>query len=429
MAVQASAHAGSGAGAAGRPMKVVVVGAGIVGTCSASYLLRDGHDVVLVDSEGPGEGCSKGNAGALSPGGCIPLAGPGMLAKIPGWLSDPLGPLRIRPGYLPTALPWLVRFVLAGRAHEIADLADALLALHADAFENYAPILENASCQDLIRRTGTLSVYKTDTSLADSQRERSLREERQVQQRVLGAGDLRDLVPELSSDYKHGVLLPDHGFVSNPYRLVRSLAEQFAHDGGHLERHRVTGIIAREGHVTGVRTTNGEFIADRVVVAAGAWSARLTRGLGVRVPLESQRGYHAMVQGSGIAPALPVVSAEAKVYATPMEDGLRLAGTVEFAGLEAPPDFRRAEALIVLARDMFPAFAVGEVSHWMGHRPCLPDSLPVIGAAPGHPRLLLAFGHGHHGMTGASTTGRIIASLVSGRPPPIDLAPYRPDRF
>ncbi len=410
-------------------MKVVVVGAGIVGTCSASYLLRDRHDVVLVDSEGPGEGCSKGNAGAISPGSCIPLSGPGVLTKIPGWLSDPLGPLRIRPAYLPTALPWLIRFAFAGRRGRIAGLADALRALHANTFENYAPLLANAGCRDLIRRTGTLTVYTTDRSLAESHRERSLREERQVRQRVLGAGELRDLVPELSSDYKHGVLLPDHGFVTNPYRLVRGLAEQFARDGGHLERRRVTGITVREGRVTGVRTTDGELIADRVVVAAGAWSNTLIEGLGVRVPLESQRGYHATIQGSGIAPALPVVSAEAKVYATPMEDGLRLAGTVEFAGLDAPPDFRRAEALIDLAKDMFPALAAGAASHWMGHRPCLPDSLPVIGAAPGHPDLLLAFGHGHHGMTGASTTGAIIASLVSGRQPPIDPAPYRPDRF
>lgn len=410
-------------------MKVVVVGAGIVGTCSASYLLRDGHDVVLVDSEGPGEGCSKGNAGALSPGSCIPMSGPGVLTKIPGWLSDPLGPLRIRPSYLPTALPWLVRFALAGRRGKIAGLADALLAINAGTFENYAPLLANAGCQDLIRRSGALTVYKTDKSLAGGQRERDLREERQVRQQVLGAGELRDLVPELSSDYKHGVLLPDHGFVTNPYRLIRSLAERFARDGGQLKRCRVTGIIVRDGSVAGVATTDGELVAERVVVAAGAWSTRLIEDLGVRVPLESQRGYHATIQGSGIAPALPVVSAEAKVYATPMEDGLRFAGTVEFAGLDAPPDFRRAEALIVLAKDMFPALALGAMSHWMGHRPCLPDSLPVIGAVPGHPNLLLAFGHGHHGMTGASTTGAIIASLISGRQPPIDPVPYRVDRF
>ena len=142
------------------------------------------------------------------------------------------------------------------------------------------------------------------------------------------------------------------------------------------------------------------------------------RGIGVRMPLESQRGYHATIQGSGIAPALPVVCAEAKAYATPMEDGLRLAGTVEFAGLDAAPDFRRAEALIELAKDMFPALTVGAASRWMGHRPCLPDSLPGIGAAPGHPNFLLAFGHGHHGMTGASTTGAIIASLCFRPPPP-----------
>lgn len=410
-------------------MRVVVVGAGIVGTCSASYLLRDGHDVVLVDAEGPGEGCSKGNAGALSPGSCIPMSGPGILGKIPEWVTDPLGPLRIRPNYLARALPWLIRFVLAGRAQRIPPLADALRALHAGTYEHYRPLIDNAGCRDLIRQTGTLTVYKSQKSLAESQHDWDLREERQVRQRVLGAADLRDLVPELSHDYNHGVLLLDHGFVSNPYRLVRRLAEQFARDGGALEHRRVSEIILREGQVSGVRTSDGDILADRVVVAAGAWSAKLTTALGIHVPLESQRGYHATIEGPGIAPALPVVSAETKVYATPMEDGLRLAGTVEFAGLEAAPDFRRADALVARATAMFPALEAGRVSRWMGHRPCLPDSLPVIGAAPGHRRLLLAFGHGHHGMTGASTTGRIIASLVSGHPPPVDLAPYRPDRF
>jgi D-amino-acid dehydrogenase len=320
-----------------------------------------------------------------------------VLSKIPEWLIDPLGPLRIRPGYLVSALPWLVRFVHAGRAGNIAGLADALLALHANTFENYEPLVASANCRDLIRRTGTLTVFKTDGSLAGSQREWRLREERQIHQRVLGSGELRDLVPELSTDYKHGVLLPDHGFVANPYRLVCRLAEQFARDGGQMERRRVSRLIVRDGRVSGVHTANGELTADRVVIAAGAWSATLISGLGIRVPLESQRGYHATVQASAFAPALPVVSAEAKVYATPMEDGLRFAGTVEFAGLDAPPDFRRAEALIELARGMFPALAHGDVSQWMGHRPTLPDSLPVIGAAPGHPGLLFAFGHGHHG--------------------------------
>jgi D-amino-acid dehydrogenase len=352
-----------------------------------------------------------------------------MLSKIPRWLIDPLGPLRIRPGYLASVLPWLIRFVLAGRAGNIPSLADALLALHTNTFENYEPLVKNANCQDLIRRTGTLTVYKTDGSLAGSQREWRLREERQVRQRVLGSDELHELVPQLSTEYKHGVLLGDHGFVASPYRLVCRLAEQFARDGGHLERHRVTGIIVRDGRASGVYTGDGELTADRVVIAAGAWSAALISGLGIHVPLESQRGYHATVQASGITPALPVVSAEAKVYATPMEDGLRFAGAVEFAGLDAPPDFRRADALIELAKDMFPDFSPGKVSQWMGHRPTLPDSLPVIGAAPSHPDLLLAFGHGHHGMTGASTTGTIIASLVAGRQLPIDLAPYRPDRF
>ncbi len=169
--------------------------------------------------------------------------------------------------------------------------------------------------------------------------------------------------------------------------------------------------------------------AERIVIAAGAWSVRLLEPLGIRIPLESQRGYHVMVADADPMPSLPVVSNYPKMYATPMEQGLRLAGTVEFAGLEAAPNYRRAQNFIPLAKEMFPDLTFGPVTEWMGHRPCLPDSLPAIGTAPAHPSLILAFGHGHHGLTGASTTGRLIAEMIANRRPCIDPIPYKPERF
>jgi glycine/D-amino acid oxidase-like deaminating enzyme len=410
-------------------MKVSVIGAGIVGVAVASYLLRDGHEVILIDRDEPGDGCSKGNAGALSPGSCIPLSSPGILRNVPKWLFDASGPLCIRPSYLFCAIPWLVRFAAAGRANRINALADALRALNRHTFENYAPLVGNAGCTDLIRNTGSLAVFKTEKGLAGSAREWDIRAARQVRQQQLDAGELHELVPGLSTEYRHGILLPDHGFVADPHRLTRSLTEAFVRDGGVVMRAAVKRIEPLAGGVFRLHTDGEPINADKIVLAAGAWSARLLAPLGVSVPLETQRGYHAMVANANLTPALPVVSADAKVYATPMEHGLRFAGTVEFAGLDAAPDYRRAKALIPLAKDMFPSLEIGAVTQWMGHRPCLPDSLPIIGTAPRHPSLILAFGHGHHGMTGASTTGRVIADLIADRASDFDLMPYRANRF
>lgn len=410
-------------------MRVIVVGAGIVGVCVASSLLRDGHDVELIDQHEPGEGCSKGNAGAISPGSCIPMSTPDVLKKVPGWLLDSHGPLHIRLRHLPHLIPWLYRFIRAGHSININAAADALRSLHRASFDNYEPLVGNAQCRDLIRRTGTLAVFKTNQSLSSSNREWGLREARQIRQRRLTSAELREMVPELSPAYRHGILLPDHGYVANPHRLVQTLAQKFSVDGGKFCRDSVVGVEKSDGNVVGVCTLQGARKADRVIICAGAWSARLLSPLGIRIPLESQRGYHATVFEPNIVPPLPIVSADAKVYATPMESGLRFAGTVEFAGLDAPPDYRRADALVPLAKDMFPDLKIGKIDRWMGHRPSLPDSLPVIGNVPHHPSLLVAFGHGHHGLTGASTTAVAISALIGGHEPPLDLAPFRPDRF
>ena len=408
---------------------VVVVGAGIVGVCCASYLRRDGHDVTLVEREGPGEGTSKGNAGALSPGSCVPLAMPGIVRKVPGWLTDPEGPLRIRPAYLPRALPWLVRFVRSAKPERVAEISDALRALHRHVFESYEPLVREAQCADLIRRTGTMVVYRSEQAFVSSRREWELRRERGAELRELSAGELHELEPMLAPEYSHGVLSPDHGYVANPYRLVTRLAEQFVADGGRLERGFVRALRHdADGGLT-LQLDGREIKAGKVVIATGAWSSALTSTLGIRLPLESQRGYHVTLTSPGFEPRIPVSSSEGKFYATPMEGGLRVAGTVEFAGLEAPPDFRRARRLLTQVKTLYPQVRTESFTEWMGHRPCMPDSLPVIGAAPGHAGVFLAFGHGHNGMTSAPVTGRIVADLVAGRAPFIDAAPYSADRF
>jgi D-amino-acid dehydrogenase len=409
-------------------MKVVVIGAGIVGICCASYLRRDGHEVTVVEPEGPGEGTSKGNAGALSPGSCVPLAMPGVFRKIPGWLMDPEGPLTIRRGYALKALPWLMRFAHSARPARVAEISDALRALHRHVFECYAPLVKAARCEDLIRRTGTMVVYRSEQAFRGSQREWNLRRERGAQVRELSAAELHEIEPALAPGHTHGVLSPDHGYAANPYRLVQALAAQFVADGGTIEKDAARAL-KRDGPLVVVQGERRAFTADKVVVAMGVRSNELLDPLDLHMPLESQRGYHVTLTDPGFVPRIPVSSSEGKYYATPMEGGLRVAGTVEFAGLEAPPDYRRARRLLEQVRELYPAVRTEAFTEWMGHRPCMPDSLPVIGEAPGHPLALLAFGHGHNGMTSGPVTGRLIADLVAGREPFIDPEPYSARRF
>lgn len=410
--------------------KVTVVGAGIVGVATASYLQRDGHDVTLIDRVGPGESCSFGNAGGMSPGSCVPVSMPGMAKQIPKWLMDPLGPLAIRWSYLLPVLPWLVRFLRAGSAGEIERIADGIRALLGGVFDNYAPLVKAAGAEHLVHsHTGQMYVWRTKEQFDGDQYGLKLRRDRGIAIEVLDKHELRQREPALAPIFEKGVVFPQHGHCSNPFRLVQMLAEHFERSGGTILKREVTGF-ARDGErVTGVRTEAGDFAADTVVIAAGAWSARLAKQLGAHIPLEAQRGYHVTVADPEVAPRINVMWADAKFMATPMDMGVRFAGTVELAGLEAPPDYRRARKLLELGKTMYPGIKDAKVTEWMGHRPCTPDTLPVIDFAPGRKDVVFAFGHGHTGLSGASTTGKLVAEMIAGRPPSIDLKPYRATRF
>lgn len=414
---------------AGDRLHVVVIGAGIVGTCCAAWLQRDGHAVTLVEANEPSVGASWGNAGALSPGSCIPLSMPGGLRKVPTWLLDKDGPLVVRPGYALRAAPWLLRFIAAGRADVVPRIADALRALHGSVYDCYRPLLAAANAESLIRQSGSLVVYRNAQGFERGAAEWQMRRDRGAAFEILDAAQIRALVPALSTAFQRGVLQPEHGYAVDPSRLVGCLREHVLEQGGAIIRDRVTKI-APAGDGLHVHLAAGPaLIADRVVIAAGAWSKLLLKPLGVDVPLETQRGYHIHLASPGVSLPMPVSFSEDKFYATPMASGIRLAGTVEFAGLRAPPNFRRAHHLAELGRRWLPDLRIDGATQWMGHRPCMPDSLPVIGPIATDPRTLLAFGHGHNGMTGAPGTGRMIADMIAGRPTHIDATPFRPDRF
>ena len=393
---------------------VAVVGAGIVGTTIAYELRKRGASVVLVDRDEPGAGCSFGNSGAISPGSVAPLALPGVLASVPGMLLDADSPLRVPLAYLPRALPWLVRFVAAARPSTVASAAARLHALHADAVARHVALAREVGVPELVMVRGHLHVYRDEAALAKDATGWRLRREHGVSVDRVDRAGIVALEPALPARYTVGMLLADHGTVRQPFRYVQAIARAFAQRGGEIRRADATAL-AREAGRWSLATSAGPVACDAVVVAAGAWSRSLLDPHGLRLPLETQRGYH--VEYDGEPPVTrTVVLAERKAFVTPMETGLRVGGTVEIAGLRAPPDWRRADALARAARETFPTLAAMPSRRWMGHRPCLPDSVPFIGAVPGQAGLFAAVGHGHLGLTDAPMTAQRIAEALDASP-------------
>jgi len=409
--------------------RATIIGAGIIGVCSALYLQRAGFAVEILDPEPPGTMCSFGNAGGICPGSCIPIAGPGMLRHVPGWLLDKEGPLHIPLLYLPRLLPWLLRFIAAGRVAEVRRISRAMRALHAPTLACYAPLLHESGSTDLVSKRGQLFVYETEDGPARDAFGLGLRREAGVQVEILDEAALHDLEPALAPIFRSGVFLPEQGQCANPGRLVANLARAVERNGGTIRRSRVHGVVMQGGRPSALATDAGTHAVETLVVAAGAWSGPIARQLGSKVPLETERGYHAVVAGADTGLRVQTIWAERKFVAAPMEEGIRFAGTVELAGLGAAPDMRRADVLLHHGRRMLRHVPNGTVQRWMGHRPSMPDSLPVISASPHHRDVFFAFGHGHMGLIGGSVTGRLIADLASGATPIVDPAPYRVDRF
>jgi len=410
-----------------------VIGAGMVGVCAASWLQRDGHSVFLVEAAEPGRGASFGNAGCFNGSSVTPVAMPGVIRNVPRWLLDPLRPLSLRWSYLPAIAPWLLRFIRAGAPEKVRAQARALRPLVGPTLETLKPLVSAAGAGDLVHRLGHLYVYRSTESLERDRLVWDLRRENGVEIDEFDADELRQLEPALSRDYMRGVLVRENGHTSNPLALVERLLEHFLRSGGELVRAGAQGFRLEGRRLTAIATDTGELPADAAVVCAGAFSKPLAAALGDKVPLETERGYHLMIRDPEAMPRIPTADADGKFVATPMELGLRFAGTVELAGLAAPPDWRRAHILLEQGRRMLPCLAAAHpeerISVWMGHRPSLPDSLPVLGPSRATPDVIYAFGHGHVGMTAAPMTGKIVADLVAGRPPSIDIAAFGAGRF
>jgi D-amino-acid dehydrogenase len=408
--------------------KIVVIGSGIVGAACAARLVLAGKNVVLVDRVGPGDSCSYGNAGGLSPTISFPLATPDMYKQIPGWLLNPDGPLVVDWKYLPKAMTWLCKFLLEGTPARSAAAAEGMRTMMRGTFEDYAPLFKFARAESLIHREGQLYVFDTEAGFSKEQGAIAARRSLGLAQEVLDAKAIHEYEPDLDARFKYGVYLPTHGHCANPQLFVKQLVESCVQAGAAF----ISGSVSRLESVSEGVQVHGlaaPLTASKVVLAGGVWSNELLRPLGSAVPLESQRGYHIQIPYGRSRPSRNVMWQEMKTLATPMDPGLRFAGTAEIAGLNAAPNARRFDLLERIARQMYRDVGQEGTTRWMGHRPCTPDSLPVIGELPRDKRIICAFGHGHVGLSGASFTARVVKSILAGEPFESAWSAFAPQRY
>jgi D-amino-acid dehydrogenase len=408
---------------------VAVIGAGIVGTAIAYELQRRGKDVILIDKDKPGKGASYGNMASIAVTEFLPASRPSVWAQMPKWLLDPEGPVRIRPSYLPRLTPWFLRFLAASRPSKLRELEAAGAALCHRVYEDFDELLKHTGLTHMLSAEGCLSLYADEAEFRADREHIEVLERFGFRHEILGGNAIRDLEPALTTKIAKAVLFPDNRSVKDPYQLVLRLSEQFLSLGGRIEQGEVVDFD-KGGSIKAVHLKDGRSIAaSQTVLCAGAHTGRLSRLLGEPIPLETERGYHTQIMDPGISMRHSIIWPARAFMVTPTAGGIRVGGTVEMAGLDAEPDYWRAKVLVKRAREALPELRASEVTEWMGHRPALPDTVPVISPSAKHRGVFYATGHGHLGLTYAATTGRLIADLVTGVQPPIDLKPYRVNRF
>ncbi|RZF23688.1 FAD-dependent oxidoreductase [Paraburkholderia sp. UYCP14C] len=409
---------------------IVVIGAGIIGTTIAYDLQRRGQSVVLVDRDAPGKGASFGNMASIAVTEFMPASRPGVWAQMPKWMLDPEGPVRIRPGYMPKLMPWFMRFLSASRPSKLRELEAAGAVLCGRVYEDLDALLKETGLEHMLSKEGCLSLYTDEAEFRADREHIEILERFGFQHQVLDGSAIRDLEPALTHKIGKAVLFPDNRSIADPYKLVVALSDRFKVLGGRIEQGEVGGFEHAEDGVAAVRLKDGRLLqASQVVLAAGAFTGRLSALLNEHIPLETERGYHTQIMAPGISMKHSIIWPAKAFMVTPTAGGIRVGGTVEMAGLDAPPDYRRAKVLVKRAKEALPELKAEQTSEWMGHRPALPDTVPVMGRSARRRNVFYATGHGHLGLTYGATTGRLMADLITGVTPPVDMRPYRVDRF
>lgn len=409
-----------------------IIGAGIVGMSTAAFLQKQGHQVTVIDRVGPGEGCSFGNAGGVAFAEIMPTVHPRIFRKLPGWLMDPLGPLTIRWSYLPKALPWFLAAARNTTPARVEEIVQARAALGMRVVADFETLLGDAGRKDLLVYRETLRLFDDESQFKAEAAERDTKQRLGFPCEIYSGDQVREMEPAVGKNVIRGASHGGWYFVLNPEGVVKAIAKTVAANGGKIISDDVRGIVHQDGKVTALTlASGGRHAVDNLVICAGAYSHLLARQLGEHVLLEAERGYHIVLPDPGVSISRSLTYARTPGAATPMEMGLRLAGTDEFAGLEAEPNYARADALYHVFKKVLPGLQAPNerATRWMGRRPGTPDSLPVIGRSKTMSNVVYGFGHGHMGLTWGPTTGRLVSEILANKTPNMSMEPFRVNRF
>ena len=408
---------------------VTILGAGIVGLCCALSLQARGVQVRLIDRGAPGQETSFGNAGVISPWSVVPQAVPGIWRQIPGLLLRRTGPLTVRPAFWPRMVPWGLRFLRQSGLPRVRAVSDAMEVLCAPSVDLYKRHLQGTGHEALVRDCAYVLAHRRADGPDLTALDAVLRREKGAQMEVLDAAALRTLEPALSPEFRAAMVVHGQARALSPGTIGTVFAEKALAQGAEIMRAEVQRIARAEAGGWHLRTADGDLHADRVILAAGVWSAELLKPLGISVPLVAERGYHVSFPNAGVALSNSVADVDNRIIASSMVDGVRIAGSSEFGAIEAPPDPRKTALLQAQAHAMLPDLSPEGLQSWMGRRPALPDSLPALGPVPDQPGLFAAFGHCHYGLMMAPKTGELLADLLTARHPNADVSAYRLERF
>lgn len=408
--------------------QVTLLGAGIVGLCTALSLQERGIQVRLIDKEEPGQGASYGNAGVISPWSNVPQAMPGVWRNVPRWLLDPLGPISVKVSYLHKLMPWGLKFLAASGADTARSTSDAMHYLIDNNIADYRSLLEGDP-QQLLQDSCYVHAYRDGAQASLSTLGVELRQKWGAEVELIDAQALRELEPALSHDYQAALIIKEQARTVAPGKIGEAMAERVCRQGGEIGRDQVLRISPQNKGGWEIETTSGTEHCQQLVLSAGAWSAELLRPLGISPPLEAERGYHQHFAQANVSLNHSVMDTDHLFVASSMEGGVRLAGTAEYAGLHSAPNYKRAQIMSKLGKSMMPDLNTAQATDWMGTRPSLPDSLPCLGEVERLPGLYLAFGHSHYGMCMAPKSGELVARQVSGEVLKQTLHPYSYTRF
>ena len=411
------------------PVQVIVIGAGVIGLSAAIAAQVRGLKVRVIDRDGPGVGASAGNAGAFAFTDILPLASPGILRKAPKWLLDPLGPLSVPPAYALKIAPWMYRFWRASSPARVALSTTAHTALMDLSKAALEPFLAATGTAHMLRKQGNLQVYEGAAEFGASLPGWAARAAHGIEFVHMSADEMAEIQPGLARRFTHGTFTPGWYSIADPKAYTQALADHFIANGGELRRGDVTALKPGADTVDVLTADDTTHRADKVVLAAGAFSHRIAQTIGETIPLETERGYNTTLPPGAFDLRMQITFGGHGFVISNLSCGIRVGGAVELGGLDLPPNYKRADAMLTKAARFLPGLNTTGGTQWMGFRPSLPDSLPAIGRARTTNRVIYAFGHGHLGLTQSTGTARLVADLLTEQTPAIDLTPFSPQRF